>query len=186
MPDPISTPALDIISFWFTQPMPRYWFRSTPELDSEIRRRFEATWEQAHAGGYHHWEESAQGCLALAIVLDQFPLNMFRGKAKSFASESQAIAVSLDAIDRGFDRQLNNDQLAFLYMPLMHSEQLVHQNESVRLFEQAGLESNARFACHHRDLVRRFGRFPHRNAILGRTSTAQELAYLASKEAFSG
>jgi len=184
--DLMSIQAMDIIDFWFAGPMPAYWFRSTPELDAEIRRLFEPTWEEALAGGYRHWEESAQGCLALAIILDQFPLNMFRGQPRAFSSEAQAIGVTLHAERKGFDRQLTGEQQAFLYMPLMHSENLQHQDESVRLFEAAGLMSNARFARHHRELIRRFGRFPHRNAILGRPSTDLELAYLSSKEAFTG
>jgi uncharacterized protein (DUF924 family) len=175
-----------VIDYWFAEPMRRCWFRSTPELDAQIRERFEAVWRQAAAGELCAWMQTAQGSLALAIVLDQFPLNMFRGRARSFATEAQAIEVALHAIDRGFDRLLPREQLAFLYMPLMHSEDLEHQERSVHLFEAAGLESNVRFARHHRDLIRRFGRFPHRNAILGRPSTAEEQAYLASKEAFSG
>ncbi|MBT8429851.1 MAG: DUF924 domain-containing protein [Gammaproteobacteria bacterium] len=176
----------DIIDYWFAEPMRKHWFRSTPDLDTQIRVRFEAVWRQAAGGELSAWMRTAQGSLALAIVLDQFPLNMFRGEARSFATETRAIEVVLNAIDRGFDRQLSHEQLAFLYMPLMHSEDLEHQERSVDLFEAAGLESNARFARHHRDLIRRFGRFPHRNAIIGRPSTAEEQAYLASKEAFRG
>lgn len=176
----------DVIDFWFAETMRKHWFRSTPNLDAQIRERFGTLWQQAAGGELSAWMQTAQGSLALAIVLDQFPLNMFRGQAGAFASEAPAIEVALQAIDRGFDRQLPREQLAFQYMPLMHSEDLEHQDRSVHLFEAAGLESNARFARHHRDLIRRFGRFPHRNAILGRPSTAEELAYLASKEAFSG
>ena len=177
---------LEVIDFWFSGPVRGHWFRSTAALDTEIRERYEPLWRQAAGGALSAWMQTAQGCLALAILLDQFPLNMYRGHARAFASEAQSIEVVLHAIARGFDRQLPLEQLAFLYMPLMHSEELAHQEEAVRLFEQAGLESNARFARHHRGLILRFGRFPHRNAILGRTSTAEELAYLASKEAFKG
>jgi uncharacterized protein (DUF924 family) len=180
-----TTPG-EILEFWFNEPMARHWFRSTPALDDEIRERFETTWKRACAGDYAHWAGTPEGCLALAIVLDQFPLNMYRGQAKSFSSEAQAIELTLHALQKGFDRQLDVDRLAFLYMPLMHSEKLAHQDESVRLFEQAALTSNARYARHHRELIRRFGRFPHRNAILGRPSTEQELAYLASDGAFTG
>ncbi len=166
--------------------MRSHWFRATAALDTEIRERFEAVWRQAANGGLSEWQQTAEGSLALAIVLDQFPLNMYRGEARAFATESQSIGIALEALNRGFDRQLPPEQLAFLYMPLMHSETLVHQDESVRLFEQAGLAANARFARHHRELIRRFGRFPHRNEMLGRTSTPEELAYLGSKEAFNG
>ena len=176
----------DILEFWFSEPMRRRWFRSTPQLDEEIRERFEPLWQEAAAGGMTTWQQSAEGSLALAILLDQFPLNMYRDQARAFASEAQAIGVAQRAIAQGFDRQLRGDRVAFLYMPLMHSEDLAHQDLSVQLFEAAGLESNARFARHHRELIRRFGRFPHRNAMLGRQSTPQELDYLASKEAFTG
>jgi len=182
----VSIAPHDVIEYWFAEPMRSRWFRSTPDLDAQIRERFESVWQQATGGELSAWMQTAEGSLALAVVLDQFPLNMFRGQAGAFASEAQSIEVALHAIDRGFDRQLPGEQLAFLYMPLMHSEDLEHQERSVHLFEAAGLESNARFARHHRDLIRRFGRFPHRNLIIGRPSTAEELAFLASKEAFSG
>ena len=175
-----------VLDFWFAPGMSRRWFRSTPELDQAIRTRFEATWRCAAGDGLDTWSETADGSLALVIVLDQFPLNMFRGLPQAFATEQKAVAVALAALERGFDRQLLRERVAFLYMPLMHSEQLAHQDRSVELFEAAGLEDNARFARHHRDLIRRFGRFPHRNAILGRQDTPEEAAYLASKEAFRG
>lgn len=178
--------ADDIIDFWFSDSMRPAWFRSTVALDTTIRTRFEATWRQATLGRFNHWDETAAGALALVILLDQFPLNMFRGTARAFASEGDAIRVARQAVERGFDATLSDPQKAFLYMPLMHSESLVDQERSVELYEAAGLVDNLRFARHHRELVQRFGRFPHRNAILGRESTAGERAYLASKEAFTG
>ncbi len=178
--------AQRVLDFWFADGMAERWFHATAALDDKIRRRFEPSWRRAAVGELDHWAATADGALALVIMLDQFPLNMFRGHAAAFASEAKAIAVARDAIARGLDQQLDRAQLAFLYLPLMHSENPAHQDESVRLFEQAELASNARFARHHRDLIRRFGRFPHRNGLLGRTSTAEELAYLASPEAFSG
>ena len=134
----------------------------------------------------HAWYDTAEGCLALAIILDQFPLNMFRGQAKSFSSESRAIHVTLHAIDHAFDRALEKNKRIFLYMPLMHSENIQHQVMSVSLFENAGLRENARFAIHHREIIRRFGRFPHRNKILGRQSTPEEIRWLDSDQAFLG
>ncbi len=178
--------AQRILEFWFADGMAERWFHATAALDDEIRRCFEPSWRRAAVGEFDHWAVTADGALALIILLDQFPLNMFRGHAAAFASEAKAIAIAGDAITRGLDQYLDRARLAFFYLPLMHSEDLAHQDESVRLFEQAGLASNARFARHHRDLIRRFGRFPHRNGLLGRTSTADELAYLASPEAFSG
>ncbi|MGB5599142.1 MAG: DUF924 family protein [Thiothrix litoralis] len=179
------TPA-DILDFWYKPPMSEQWFASTPAIDADILARYEALWASAAAGEWGAWRDSAEGCLALCIVLDQFPLNMFRGEARSFSTEQQAVAITKHAVKQGFDQRLPKDRLAFLYMPLMHSEHLADQDESVRLFDASGLEGNAQFARHHREIVRRFGRFPHRNAALGRVSTADELAYLASKEAFTG
>lgn len=176
----------DIIGFWFGEPMCRHWFRATDDLDRKIRERFEGLWRQAADRGLAEWQQTAEGCLALAIVLDQFPLNMYRGEPRSYATEAQSIEIALQAVDRGFDCQLPVEQRAFLYMPLMHSEKLQHQDLAVQLFDGAELEANARFARHHRDLIKRFGRFPHRNAILGRSSDRGERAYLASKEAFTG
>lgn len=176
----------DILNFWYTPPMSEHWFNSTPAVDQDIRTRFESTWQQAKAGELDAWQQTPEGCLALCIILDQFPLNMYRGEARSFSTEQQAVAVTKQALAQGFDQQLPKEQRLFLYMPLMHSEHLADQDESVRVFNAVGLKENARFAEHHRDIVRRFGRFPHRNVALGRESTLAELEYLNSKEAFKG
>lgn len=175
-----------VLEFWFSPRVRRLWFRSTPEFDQEIQERFEETWQAARNSELKHWEEYAKGALALVIVLDQFPLNMYRRQAESFATESQALAVAARAIDLGWDRQLEPSENAFLYLPFMHSENLADQDRSVELYEAAGLTDNLRFARHHREIVRRFGRFPHRNAAMGRESTEEELAWLQSKEAFHG
>jgi uncharacterized protein (DUF924 family) len=176
----------DVLDFWFADGMEKRWFRAPPALDAEIRRRFAAAWRLAARGELDVWAQTPDGALALVILLDQFPLNMFRGQAASFASESKAIAITKAAISRQFDRQLPRNRVAFLYMPLMHSEDIDDQERSVALYEAAGLDDNLRFARHHRDLIRRFGRFPHRNAILGRSSSREERDYLASKDAFTG
>jgi len=176
----------DILAFWYTEEISRQWFNATPELDEHIRQNYRGIWQRARDGEPELWLSTPQGRLALAIVLDQFPLNMFRGEPESFSTESNAITVSKLAIDRQYDLQLPKDRLAFLYMPLMHSENMGDQNLSVSKFEAAGLEQNARFARHHRGIVERFGRFPHRNAILGRESTPEELEWLASDQAFTG
>ncbi len=175
-----------ILDFWYSKEMQGRWFSSTPALDDNIRSQFESLWRKAAAGEIDGWKETPGGCLALAIVLDQFPLNMFRGKAESFKTEQQAVETAKHAIDKGFDQRLPSEHLAFLYMPLMHSENLADQDLSVRLFAAAKLESNLRFAQHHRELIRKYGRFPHRNRILGRQSTPEEIEYLASREAFLG
>ncbi len=176
----------ELLDFWFSPPMNKHWFNATPQLDQQIRNRFEALWESAQRGEKDHWKDTAEGCLALCIVLDQLPLNMFRGSAKAFSTEAQSIQVARCAINEGLDEQIAAERVAFLYMPLMHSETLQDQDLSVAMFEKAGLKDNLRFAKHHRELIREFGRFPHRNAILGRESTQQEVAYLNSKRAFTG
>lgn len=166
--------------------MSEHWFSSTPEIDQQITEQFESVWEQARVGKLDAWKQTAEGCLALCIVLDQLPLNMFRGEIKSFSTEQQAVSVSKTAIEAGLDKEISKDQLAFLYMPLMHSENLGDQDLSVSKFEESELEGNIRFAKHHREIIREFGRFPHRNKILGRGSTQAEIDYLKSDKAFTG
>lgn len=176
----------DVLDFWFSPQVSRLWFASTPEFDRELRERFEPLLERATKGELRSWRETPEGALALVIVLDQFPLNMYRGQAKSYATGEQAVAVAKEAVARGFDRSLPHSELAFLYLPFMHSESMADQDQSVALFEKAGLTDNLGFARHHHELIRKFGRFPHRNAALGRKSTPEELAYLSSKGAFLG
>lgn len=176
----------DIIEFWYSEDMRKSWFSSTPELDGRIRDEFEALWRKAAAGELDEWKSSPEGCLALIIVLDQFPLNMFRGEARSFKTGQKAIDTARYALEKGYDKAIPTEKLAFLYMPLMHSEALEDQELSVRLYEEANLEGNLHFARHHRELIKKFGRFPHRNAILGRKSTEEEIEYLKSKNAFLG
>jgi len=166
--------------------MKKYWFNSSPALDREIRDRYEKIWEAAKKGELDEWQNSPKACLALIILLDQFPLNMYRGEAKSFSTESLAIEMARDAVKKGFDKEINQSRLSFLYMPFMHSEKIDDQNLSVKLFTETGLESNLKFAEHHRDIIKRFGRFPHRNKALGRMSTPEEIAYLNSEKGFKG
>lgn len=175
-----------LLQFWYGEPMRQHWFRSTAEIDQQIREQYESSWQQAARGELDHWADTAEGCLALIILLDQLPLNMYRGERLGYSTESAAVRWCLYGIELGYDQQLANDRLGFFYMPLMHSENLVHQDLAVEKFHQAGLESNLRFARHHRDLIQRFGRFPHRNDILGRESTEEERQYLASDQAFLG
>jgi len=179
------TPEI-IIDYWHSDRIRKQWFNSTPELDDEIRNQFEPVWQAAARGDLDQWKGSAEGCLALCIILDQFPLNMYRGEARSFETESNSIKVSKHAIDTGLDKALPSDRLIFLYMPLMHSESMDDQEQAIELYETAGLEENAGFARHHRDIVKRFRRFPHRNTILGRESSPAEQEYMNSDEAFKG
>lgn len=176
----------ELLDYWYAPAMHSHWFNSTPALDEEIRKHFEGLWQRAAAGDLDHWIGSPECALALVIVLDQLPLNMYRGRPEAFSTEARAIAVAKQAIERGRDAQIEKDRLQFLYMPLMHSEDLVDQDLCVALFSQAGLADNLRFAEHHRDIIRRFGRFPHRNTILGRPSRPEEIDYLTSPGAFQG
>ena len=175
-----------IIDFWFADDVRKLWFNSTAEFDRLLRERFEETLKQAVRGELDHWMESAEGCLALVIILDQFPLNMFRGSEQCFATEAQSREVARVSIAKGFDKTLPAEQQAFLYMPFTHSENLADQELAVELFTQPGMGSHLRFARHHHGIVETYGRFPHRNAVLGRASTAAEIEYLNSKEAFTG
>ena len=175
-----------IIEYWYSDRIKSQWFNSTKELDQEIKDSYESIWKSAIRGEYGHWNEVAEGCLALVIIFDQLPLNMFRGDVKSFSTESMAVKVAKKAIENNFDQVLNRDQISFLYMPLMHSENIDDQNLSVSLFEKAGLTDNLRFAKHHRDIILNYGRFPHRNKILNRQSSDDELDYLNSDNAFKG
>lgn len=176
----------EIIDYWYSEPIRSHWFASTVELDTSMRSQYESVWEQAAAGKFDHWKQEALGCLALILVFDQFPLNIFRGQAKSFQTEADAIEVARMAIANNFVPELEKQYLAFLFMPFMHSEKIQDQDLAVMLFEENQLKENIAFAKHHRNIIRQFGRFPHRNQILGRQSTAEEIAYLQSKEAFHG
>ena len=179
------TPA-SIIEFWYSERIKKHWFAATPALDTEIRDKYEGLWEQTASGANNHWSETADGALALAIILDQLPLNMFRNQARSFQTEQLAVHMVRRSIEKKLDTQLSKEHLPFLYMPLMHSENMADQDLSVHLYERAGLASNARFARHHREIIRQYGRFPHRNRILNRQSTRLERDYLNSKQAFKG
>lgn len=175
-----------IINFWYSDRIKSKWFNSTEKLDKEIKECYEHVWKNAIRSEYKDWKNTAEGCLALAIIFDQLPLNMFRGEIESFSTEGMAVKITKHAVEKGFDETLSKDQVAFLYMPLMHSENMDDQNLAVSLFEKAGLTDNWKFAKHHRGIVEKFGRFPHRNEILKRQSSQDEIDYLKSDEAFTG
>ena len=178
--------AQEILDFWFSDEVRKLWFNSTPEFDAMLRDRYQQAWQQARRGELDHWLQDAAGCLAQVIILDQFPLNMFRDQALAYSTEAQSRNVARTAIQSNFDRLLEVEQRAFLYMPFMHSEELADQRRALELFAEPGLEGNLRFARHHHDIIEKFGRFPHRNQALGRDSSAAELDYLNSKQAFTG
>ena len=167
----------DVVAFWFDELEPKQHWVKDPALDEAIRARFLPTYEAAVAGELEGWLDEPNSCLAYVIVLDQFSRNMFRGTGRMFAADEQARRATERALERGYDRQLPEARRSFLYMPLMHSEDLADQDRCVELFEAQGGDS-ASFARAHRDIIARWGRFPHRNALLGRTSTPEELAFL--------
>jgi uncharacterized protein (DUF924 family) len=168
----------EVIDFWFADATRARWFDSTPEFDRALEGRFSALHEQAAAGELDHWRGSADGCLALCILLDQLPRNLFRGHARAFATDAQALAVAEHAIAAGFDQSLPADQRLFLYLPFEHSEDLAQQNRAVALIGTLDDERQVEHAVRHRKVVERFGRFPHRNTILRRATTPEEAAFL--------
>ena len=167
----------DILKFWRDAGRDR-WYTRDDAFDAEVRRRFFELWQQAAAGELSSWEASDDGALALTIVLDQFPRNMFRDDAMTYASDRQARDTAARAIDRGADARIDPALLEFLYMPFMHSEHLPDQLRCVELFRGTDNTENLGYAEQHADIVRRFGRFPHRNRILGRETTPEEQAFL--------
>lgn len=174
-----------VLEFWYSESAREHWFKSSAEFDREMEQRFGRLHRLASEGRLDAWQETPEGALALVILLDQFTRNLYRGSQQAYSNDARALAVSRAAIDRGLDRSLSGWHKAFLYMPFMHSEELADQEYSAGLFTAAGLD-NARYALHHRDIIRRFGRFPHRNEVLGRESTDEEIEYLNSTGAFRG
>jgi uncharacterized protein (DUF924 family) len=166
-----------VLAFWRAAG-PERWFNSDPEFDAAVAARFLALWQAAAAGKLATWEETPESALALTIVLDQFPRNMFRGNAGSYGCDALARAVTERAIARGFDAVLPYAERQFLYMPFMHSERLADQERCRALARGYGDDEFTRYAELHADIIRRFGRFPHRNAVLGRDTTAAEQAFL--------
>jgi len=171
-----SDPA-DILAFWRAAG-PDKWFEKNDAFDAEIRERFRDTYAAGAAGRLAAWEEDAEGALALVIVLDQFPRNMFRGDARTYAADPLARAVAQRAIARGFDQTYVPPERRFFYLPFTHSENLADQERCVALNRAAADEEGTKWAELHADIIRRFGRFPHRNGALGRATTAEEQAFL--------
>ena len=169
--------ASDIVAFW-REAGPKRWFEKDTAFDDEIRNRFLAVHEAAAAGKLAGWEQTAEGALALLILLDQFPRNMFRGQARAFATDTLARAITAGALVRGFDAQVPKEMRSFFYLPFEHSEDLADQERSLALYKAAGDADDLKWAELHADIIRRFGRFPHRNAVLGRTTTPEEQAFL--------
>jgi len=177
--------AADVLAFWFGAPplAPRAeWFRKDAAFDAAVRDRFGVAVAAACAGAYGEWCASPQGALARIILLDQFTRNVHRGTAAAFSGDARALATADDAVARGFDGALAPIERQFLYLPFEHAEDAAMQARSLALFgalaDETGLASPLEWAQKHADIIRRFGRYPHRNALLGRASTPDEIAYL--------
>ncbi len=172
----------EILLFWFEETEPKQWFQKNEDFDAHIRGRFLNIYKMARDGLCDGWVADAEGCLALCILLDQFPRNMFRGLSEAFATDAKALLVAKHAVAKGFDQMLPALQRRFLYLPYEHSEDLNDQRKCVVLFERlkdtdpTGYD----YAVRHLRVIEQFGRFPHRNIALGRESTAEEETYLAS------
>ncbi|MBE7380323.1 MAG: DUF924 domain-containing protein [Leptolyngbya sp. SIO1E4] len=189
---PLSATATKILTFWFDDPTAaeseygqhrRIWFHKDPEFDQRVREQFLTDYEQARQGNYDDWRHTPKGVLALIVLLDQFPRNMFRGTPRSFEADPQALSIAQTAISQGHDRALLPVERMFLYLPLEHSENLAHQDQCVALSEALTqeapeLQASLEYAYRHRDVIAQFGRFPHRNGILDRPSTPAEVAFL--------
>jgi uncharacterized protein (DUF924 family) len=168
----------DILKFWFEDLKPAQWFAKEAGLDQLIRTRFLGVHERVAAAGEAELLADPKTVLAAVIALDQFPRNMFRGAARAFATDPKALALSSKAVALGFDAGLSRNEKLFLYLPFEHSEHPAMQARSVALFSGLGDAEQIKYAVAHKAIIDRFGRFPHRNAILGRTSTAAEEAFL--------
>ncbi|MGO5000648.1 DUF924 family protein [Oceanisphaera sp. W20_SRM_FM3] len=186
-----------ILEFWFTELKPAQWWQKNKALDKKIARRFGELHQQARAGELYAWRATAEGRLGEIIVLDQFSRNIYRDQPQAFASDGMALVLAQEAIRTGADQELSPQQRVFLYMPFMHSESIkIHEvaqvlftqnadpsqtsqsNESESTSELVGAKSSLKYQTAHRDIIQRFGRYPHRNAILGRESSAEEQAFL--------
>lgn len=168
----------ELLEFWFHEDTRPFWYQPTPAFDQTIRKRFAELFARAATGELKSWEASAQGCLALCILLDQMPRSMFRDDRRAFGADDKVLAIAERAVAQRFDQELPPEQKQFLYTPFMRSEQLSNQLRAFALFEAAGLRHGSEQVEQRMAIIRRFGRFPHRNATLGRLSTADEIEFL--------
>jgi uncharacterized protein (DUF924 family) len=174
--------ANDVLQFWFAEHGPEDWFSAKPEFDAMLTERFAETHAAASRGEAFGWRTTPEGRLAEIIVLDQFSRQLYRGDARAFAQDGMALVLAQEAAAHGQDRALDQQQRQFLLMPYMHSESLVVHEEAVRLFTELGNEEALKYEIAHRDVLERFGRYPRRNAALGRQSTQEELEHMESGE----
>ncbi len=176
--------AAEVLSFWFEELTQEDWFMQNDGVDKAIAERFGDLYRQLKSSPPSVADANAETAVAAVIVLDQFSRNMFRGSAEAFGADNIAVALSSQAIEAGLDTKLGEDQRCFLYMPFMHSETLADQERGIMLFRALGRENNLKYAIEHRDVVAKFGRFPHRNRALGRESTPEELDYLKTASGY--
>lgn len=170
--------------FWFDELKPEQWFEQSDEVDETIRRRFGALYESLKVAPPEEARTDAATALSAIIALDQFPRNLFRGNAEAFGTDGLAVDLARNAVNKGLDRPLSDREKRFMYMPLMHSEVLADQERCLFLFKSLDIPDIVKYAVEHRDLIARFGRFPHRNKILGRKSTPEEETYLETGKTF--
>ena len=172
----------EVVRFWFEELKPEDWFKKSDALDQEMRERFEELYWKASRGELFGWRATAEGRLAEILLLDQIPRNIFRGTAQAFATDSLALVLAPEGLTQA--QKLPVVQRGFFYMPFMHSESLAIHEEVLRLFDQPGLEKRLKYEKMHMDILQQFGRYPHRNAILGRPSTEEEEEYLKEHAGF--
>lgn len=173
-----------VVEFWFSELTPDQWFKTSQEVDDTIRNRFEPTLLEFVEKQPDEVRMEPDAALAGIILCDQFPRNIYRSTSRAFAYDPLALELCHHAVSRGFDRELETKKKQFLYMPLMHSEALGDQDRAVELFTALGNENARKYAVEHRDIIARFGRFPHRNRVLDRENTSEELAFLEEHEGY--
>ncbi len=170
--------AQHVLDFWFKQTPPELWFEQNDALDQQIKQQFGTLHARAVAGELQDWRIDAQGRLAEIILIDQFSRNLYRNQPEAFAHDSMALVLAQEAVQQQLDQQLPVELRKFLYLPYMHSESLIIHQTAMRLFTALGDEQSLHFETLHQHIIQRFGRYPHRNQALGRTSTAEEIEFL--------
>ncbi|WP_347453311.1 DUF924 family protein [Acinetobacter thermotolerans] len=172
----------DILNFWFSDEAQPNWFAKSEQFDQSLTEQFSEILQQASQAELWSWRKSVEGRLAEIIVLDQFSRNIYRGTARAFAQDSLALALAQEAISQDLDKQLSPEQRSFLYMPFMHSESKLIHEFALKLFQRLGNQANLEYEIKHKIIIDRFGRYPHRNQILGRESTEEELSFLTQPD----
>lgn len=174
----------EVIDFWFNELHPHQWFEKDPKLDEEIRTRFGELHERAMKGELHTWRKNAMGRLAEILILDQFSRNIYRGTKRAYESDPAALILAEELVQLGFDKELPPDQRVFAYLPFMHSESKLIHHLAMKLYSELGHQQSVDYEIMHKNIIERFGRFPHRNKILGRESTREEKDFVSKNPDF--